>query len=57
MGIHLNYPFQVENGGHLCKTGKLIPDGPGGHSCEVRHQRAKLFIKLQPSELWKGDQK
>lgn len=51
MGIRLNYPFQVENGGHLCETSKLIPDGPGGHSCKVRHQRAKLFIKLQPSEL------
>lgn len=57
MGIHLNYPFQVENGGHLCKTSKLVPDGPGGHRCEVGHQRAKLFIKLQPSELGKGDQR
>lgn len=51
--MHLNYPLQVENGGHLCETSKLIPDGPGGHSRKVRHKRAKLFVKLQPSELRK----
>lgn len=45
------YPFQVENGGHLCKASKLIPDGPGGHSSEVRHKRSELFIELQPSQL------
>lgn len=53
-----NYPLQVEDGGHLCKSSKLVPDGPGGYSGKIRHKRPKLFIELQPSELWqKKDQK
>lgn len=52
-----NYPLQVEDGGHLCKTSKFIPDGPGGYSGQVRHKRPKLFIELQPSKLWQKDQK
>lgn len=51
MGEDLDYPLQVENGGHLCETGKLVPDGPGGDGGEVRHQRPELFVELQPSEL------
>lgn len=53
MGKDLDYPLQVENGGHLCETGKLVPDGPGGDGGEVRHQRPELFVELQPSELRK----
>lgn len=26
-----SYPLQVEDGGHLCETSKLVPDGPGGY--------------------------
>lgn len=50
-GILPSYPLQVEDGGHLRETSKLIPDGPGGYSCEVRHKRAKLLVELQPPEL------
>lgn len=46
-----NYPLQVEDCSHLCETSKLVPDGPGGHSGQIRHERPKLFIKLQPSKL------
>lgn len=53
--LNLNYPLQVEDGGHLCEASKLVSDGPGGDSGEVRHQRPKLFIKLQPSELQWGE--
>lgn len=47
----MNYPLQVEDGGHLRETSELIPDGPGGHRGEIRHKRPKLLIELQPSKL------
>lgn len=53
---YVNYPLQVEDGGHLCESSKLIPDGPGGHGGEVCHKRPKLFVELQPSELQQNDQ-
>lgn len=51
------YPLQVEDGGHLCETSELVPDGPGGDGGEVRHERPELFIELQPSQLQQEDQK
>lgn len=57
VGINLNYPLQVEDGGHLCEASKLVSNGPRGHGGEICHERAKLFIKLQPSELQQKDQR
>lgn len=53
---NLNYPLQVEDGCHLCEASKLVSDGPGGDSGEIRHKRTKFFIKLQPSKLQQKDQ-
>lgn len=57
MGINVNYPLQVEDGGHLCEASKLVSNGPRGHGGEIRHERAELFIELQPSELQRNDQR
>lgn len=52
----MNYPLQVEDGSHLREPSELVPDGPGGHGGEIRHEGPELFIKLQPAKLQQKDQ-
>lgn len=45
------YPFQIEDGGYLGKTCKLVADGPGGDRGEVGYERPQLLVKLQTTKL------
>jgi len=40
------YPFQIEDGGYLGKTCKLVTDSPGGDCGEVGYERPQLLVKL-----------
>lgn len=46
------HPFQVEDGGHLGKTGKLVTDSPGGDCGEIGYEGPQLLVELQTTELW-----
>lgn len=46
------HPFQIEDGGHLGKTGKLVTYSPGGDRSEIGYERPQLLVKLQPAKLW-----
>ena len=45
------HPFQIEDGGHLGKTGKLVADSPGGDRGEIGYERPQLLVKLQTAKL------
>lgn len=46
------HPFQVEDGGHLGKTGKLVTDSPCGDCGEIGYEGPQLLVELQTTELW-----
>lgn len=46
------HPFQVEDGGHLGKTGKLVTDSPCGDCGEIGYEGPQLLVKLQTTKLW-----
>lgn len=47
-----SHPFQVEDGGHLRKSGKLVTDSPGGDCGEIGYEGPQLLVKLQTAKLW-----
>lgn len=46
------HPFQIEDGSHLGKTGKLVADSPGGDCGEIGYERPQLLVELQTAKLW-----
>lgn len=45
------HPFQVEDGSHLGKTGKLVTDSPCGDCGEIGYEGPQLLVELQTAEL------
>ena len=45
------HPLQIQNGGHLCESSKLVAHSPGGHWWQVANQCSQFFVKLQSTQL------